>query len=82
MTNFEDQLLSALMTEHGPQLRQLPQPGNGPAAGTSRGRRRLRTVRRPGWLATGAGGWITGPVPGCVSLPAAPGGQGDSPSVD
>jgi hypothetical protein len=56
MTNFEDQLLSDLMTEHGAQLRQLPQPGSGPAAGTSRGRRRLRAVRRPGWLATGAAG--------------------------
>jgi hypothetical protein len=56
MTNFEDQLFSDLMTEHGAQLRQLPQPGSGPAAGTSRGRGRLRAVRRPAWLATGAAG--------------------------
>lgn len=56
MTNFEDQLLSDLMTEHGAQLRQLPQPGSGPAAGTSRTGRRLPVVRRPVWLATGAAG--------------------------
>jgi hypothetical protein len=56
MTKFEDQLLSDLMTEHGAQLRQLPQPGSGPAAGTSRARRRLRAVRRPGWLVTAAAG--------------------------
>jgi hypothetical protein len=56
MTNFEDQLLSDLMTEHGAQLQQLPQPGSGPAAGTSRGRAGLRAVRRPAWLATGAAG--------------------------
>jgi hypothetical protein len=56
MANFEDQLYSDLMTEHGAQLRQLPPPGSGPATGTSHGRRRLRAVRRPGWLATGAAG--------------------------
>ncbi|HEY2576751.1 MAG TPA: hypothetical protein VGI74_10635 [Streptosporangiaceae bacterium] len=56
MTNFEDQLLSDLMTEHGAQLRQLPQPGSSPAGGTSRAGKRLRAVRRPAWLATGAAG--------------------------
>jgi hypothetical protein len=56
MTNFEDQLLNDLMTEHGAQLRQLPQPDTGPATGTSRARRRLRAARRPAWLATGAAG--------------------------
>jgi len=55
MTKFEDQLLSDLLTEHGAQLRQLPQPGSGPDAGTTRARRRLRAVRRPVWLATGTG---------------------------
>jgi hypothetical protein len=54
MTNFEDQLFSDLMTEHGAQLRQLPHPG--PAADTSPARRRLRAARRPVWLATGAAG--------------------------
>jgi hypothetical protein len=56
MTKFEDQLLSDLMAEHGAQVRQLPQPGSGPAAGTSRGRRRPWAVRRPVWLVTGAAG--------------------------
>lgn len=32
-----------------------------------------------GGAALGVGGWITGPVPSCVSLPAAPGGQGRQP---
>ena len=54
MTNFDDQLLSDLMTNHGAQLRQLPQPGAEPAAGPSRHRPRL--VRRPAWLATGVAG--------------------------
>jgi hypothetical protein len=56
MTNFEDQLFSDLMTEHGAQLRQMPQPGRGPATGTSRARTRRRAMRRPAWLATGAAG--------------------------
>jgi hypothetical protein len=55
MTKFEDQLLRDLMTEHGALLRQLPRPGSEPDAGTTRARRRLRAVRRPVWLATGAG---------------------------
>jgi hypothetical protein len=49
MTNFEDQLFSDLMTEHGAQL----PPGRGPATDPSAAPRRL-WVRRPVWLATGA----------------------------
>jgi hypothetical protein len=51
MTNFEDQLLSDLMTEHRAQLRQLP--ASRPAGAAGRGGR-LRRARRPAWLATGA----------------------------
>ncbi|HEY1915577.1 MAG TPA: hypothetical protein VGH27_08375 [Streptosporangiaceae bacterium] len=54
MTNFDDQLLSDLMTKHGAQLRDLPQPGSEPAAGPRRSR--LRVTRRPAWLATGVAG--------------------------
>ncbi len=70
MTNFEDQLLSDLMTEHGAQLRQLPQPGSGLAAGTSRGRRGLRAVR-PGWLATGAAGLAAAATAAVMTLSGA-----------
>lgn len=34
-----------------------------------------------GGASLGVGGWITGPVPNCVSLPAAPGGQGGIPAA-
>lgn len=68
MTNFEDQLFSDLMTEHGAQLRQLPQPGSGPAAGTSHARRRLRAVRRPAWLATGAAGLAAAATAAALTL--------------
>jgi hypothetical protein len=51
MTNFEDQLLSDLMTEHGARLRELPPPGRGPAAGRG---------RRPVWLAGAAAGLAAG----------------------
>jgi hypothetical protein len=54
MTNFEDQLFSDLMTEHGAELRQLPPPGRGAAAGLAHAR--WRAARRPAWLATGAAG--------------------------
>jgi hypothetical protein len=46
LTNFEDQLLRDLMTEHGARLRELP-PGRA---------RRRRALRRPAWLATGVVG--------------------------
>jgi hypothetical protein len=68
MTNFEDQLFSDLMTGHGAQLRQLPPPGGGPAAGSSRGRRRLRAMRRPGWLATGAAGLAAAATAAAMTL--------------
>ncbi len=68
MTKFEDQLLSDLMTEHGAQLRQLPQPGRGPAAGTSRAGRRLRAVARPRWLAAGAAGVAAAVTAGVLTL--------------
>ena len=62
MTNFDDQLLSDLMTKHGAELRQLPQPGRRAsfrpvnAAEPSASRSRLRVARRPAWLATGVAG--------------------------
>ena len=65
MTKFEDQLLEQLMTEHGHELRSLPQPAPAPA------RRRAR-VRRPVWLAAGAAGTVAAATAGVMALGSAP----------
>ena len=65
MTKFEDQLLEQLMTEHGHELRSLPQPAPAPA------RRRAR-VRRPVWLAAGAAGAAAAVIAGVIALGSAP----------
>jgi hypothetical protein len=60
MTKFEDQLFGELMTEHGHRLRAMERPA--PA----------RRLRRPVWLAAGAGCAVAAVTATAVALGSAP----------